>query len=87
MMEPLRHVLQDIDAWPECGNNDVFPRVNETWNDGCTWSSSQYKCEKLCYVQPGDSDFCASNPTDQGCGGTVKVSEGLRVKRRDSAGN
>mmetsp|Transcript_18327 Transcript_18327/g.38130 ORF Transcript_18327/g.38130 Transcript_18327/m.38130 type:complete len:344 (-) Transcript_18327:62-1093(-) len=75
MAEPLRHVLQDIDVWPECGNNDVFPRVNETWNDGCKWSSTQYKCEKLCYVQPGDSDFCASNPNDEGCGGNVKLNE------------
>lgn len=60
MAEPTRHILQDTGVWEECGANSVFPRVNQTWNDGCTWSSSQYKCEKVCYVEIYDGD-CGPN--------------------------
>ncbi|GMI28537.1 hypothetical protein TeGR_g12378 [Tetraparma gracilis] len=71
MAEPIRHILQDIGLWEECGANDAFPRVNQTWNDGCTWSSSQYKCQNLCYVQTWDGDC---GPNGEGCGGAVDLS-------------
>lgn len=72
MAEPTRHILQDVGAWEECGNNAAFPRVNQTWNDGCTWSSSQYKCENLCYVQVWD-ESCGVD--GEGCGGPVDLSK------------
>ena len=72
MAEPVRHVLQDVHVWEECGNNDVFPRVNQTWNDGCAWSSSQYKCENLCYVQTWD-ESCGKD--GQGCGGAIDLND------------
>ena len=90
MMEPIRHVLQDIDAWPECGDNEVFPRVNQTYGDAdvCRWSSSQYKCERLCYV-PSWSGSCGAD--GGGCGGAVdlyspeygveKYDEGLMIEQ------
>mmetsp|Transcript_18988 Transcript_18988/g.37974 ORF Transcript_18988/g.37974 Transcript_18988/m.37974 type:complete len:396 (+) Transcript_18988:199-1386(+) len=72
MMEPIRHVLQDIHWWEECGNNDVFPRVNQTYgsDDVCRWSSSQYKCERLCYVPTWDGD-CGEDGL--GCGGALDL--------------
>eukprot|EP00906_Rhabdomonas_costata_P013989 RCo020047 len=39
--------------WPGCGNNPVFPRVNQTWSPACRWSSTQYHCKLFCCV-PGD---------------------------------
>jgi len=74
MMEPFRHVFQDTGLWEECGNNKVFPRVNETLGDAdiCRWSSSQYKCERLCYV-PGDWTHCG--PNDAGCGGEINLTD------------
>jgi len=72
LCEPVRHILQDIGWWEECGNNDVYPRLNETWNDGCTWSSSQYNCDKLCYVPAGYSKFDCSDGGGLGCGGDIK---------------
>ena len=71
LAEPVRHCLQDLGWWEECGDNPTFPRVNQTWNDGCTWSSSQYKCENLCYVQTWDE---SCGPNNEGCGGPVDLS-------------
>jgi glutaredoxin 3 len=75
MAEPFRHIFQDMGWWEECGDNAVFPRVNETFGDAdiCRWSSSQYKCERLCYV-PGDwTQNCG--PGDAGCGGEIDLTD------------
>ena len=66
LAEPVRHCVQDLGWWKECGDNDVFPRYNQTWNDGCKWSSSQYHCEALCFV-----DAEVSAPVDEGHGGEI----------------
>jgi len=42
MADPLRHVLQDTGAWPECNRPP-----NVIWNSSCTWASNQYRCTKL----------------------------------------
>jgi len=42
MADPLRHVLQDTGAWPECSRPP-----NVIWNSSCTWSSNQYRCTEL----------------------------------------
>ena len=36
--------------WSECGNNDVYPRINSTFPAQCFWSSSQYRCGTPCCV-------------------------------------
>lgn len=48
----VRHVLQDVGAWPGCGNNPTFSRANSSdpFPRSCLWSSSQYRCEIACCV-------------------------------------
>lgn len=41
MADLTRHLLQDHDIWPECERP-----TGVVWNSSCTWSSSQYHCEK-----------------------------------------
>lgn len=52
MADLIRHLIQDAGGWAECGNNDVYPRINATdpYPDSCAWASNQYKCTKLCCV-------------------------------------
>eukprot|EP00755_Sulcionema_specki_P004526 Sspe_Gene.30278::Locus_14931_Transcript_1_1_Confidence_1.000_Length_1241::g.30278::m.30278 len=78
LAETMRHVLQDTYTnygygWPECGDNDVFPRINQTWNDHCVWSSSQYRCEKYCCV-PQWNETCG--PHGDWCGGVIPLPPG-----------
>lgn len=54
MADLTRHVFNDWNVWNWCGNNVDFPRVNQTWNDGCLWSSTQYHCDVACCVLPED---------------------------------
>jgi len=38
--DPLRHVLSDTNAWPECDR-----KCGDLWEDSCTWTASnEYKC-------------------------------------------
>ena len=69
--DPTRHLMLDTGFWQGCGNNEYYPRVNETWSESCRWSASQYHCEKLCYVPNGGSAFCDENPDNVGCGGDL----------------
>ncbi len=78
MAEPVRHIMQDVGAWKECGDNDAFPRVNQTWNDGCTWSSSQYHCDKLCYVPGTWTGSCGDD--GEGCAGDINLHDYLDDK-------
>lgn len=50
MAEPTRHILGDTGVWQWCGDNTDFPRYNQTWNDGCLWSSTEYQCNVPCCV-------------------------------------
>lgn len=53
-------------SWPECGDNEYFGRVNQTWSSSCTWSSSQYKCEYYCCVPGGDNSIPMPQPLPGG---------------------
>jgi len=61
----VRHLLSDTNLWPWCGDNDVYPRINQTWNDGCLWSSTEYKCDLYCCVPGTWTGSCG--PNDEGC--------------------
>ena len=55
MADQTRHVLSDLYdltgfGWAWCGDNNVFPRINETWSDACKWSATQYVCNEPCCV-------------------------------------
>mmetsp|Transcript_33216 Transcript_33216/g.87325 ORF Transcript_33216/g.87325 Transcript_33216/m.87325 type:complete len:331 (-) Transcript_33216:585-1577(-) len=67
MVDPSRHVIQDSRAWPWCGNNPVFNRINETsgWSPQCEWSSTQYQCNVACCVSTwlNTSDATPGSPT------------------------
>jgi len=54
MADLTRHILSDTNVWPWCGDNEMFPRINQTWTDDCTWSSTQYKCDMVCCVTEED---------------------------------
>lgn len=48
----VRHVAQDLDWWPGCGNNPTFSRANSSdpFPSSCFWSSSEYHCLSVCCV-------------------------------------
>jgi hypothetical protein len=48
----IRHLVQDYGGWGECGNNDLYPRINSTdpYPPACAWASNQYICENTCCV-------------------------------------
>ena len=72
LADTTRHILQDVGLWQSCGSNGVFPRINETWSsESCDWSSSQYKCDNLCYVPGVWTDGCG--PGGSGCGGPIDL--------------
>lgn len=54
----LRHVLNDTNVWPWCGDpaqqGGLYPRVNESWTSDCLWSSTQFICSIPCCV-PGNN--------------------------------
>ena len=52
MADLVRHMLQDVGLWGECGDSVAYPRVNATdpFPPSCTWSSSQYRCSVHCCV-------------------------------------
>jgi len=52
MADLVRHMLQDVGVWGECGDSVAYPRVNATdpFPPSCTWSSSQYRCSVPCCV-------------------------------------
>jgi len=52
MADLCRHIIQDYGVWPECGNNEMYSRINSTdpFPASCTWSSDQYHCEHSCCV-------------------------------------
>jgi thiol-disulfide isomerase/thioredoxin len=55
LADQTRHVLSDMYdltgfGWAWCGDNPVFPRVNETFPSSCTWSSTQFVCNQPCCV-------------------------------------
>jgi glutaredoxin 3 len=61
----VRHLMSDTNFWPWCGNNDSYPRINQTWNDGCLWSSTEYKCDQYCCVPGKWTGNCGEN--GEGC--------------------
>lgn len=54
----LRHVLNDTNVWPWCGDpsqqRGLFPRVNTSWTADCLFSSTQFICTIPCCV-PGNN--------------------------------
>lgn len=56
MAEPTRHILGDTGVWQWCGDNTDFPRFNQTWNDGCFASSTEYQCNVPCCVPEAELD-------------------------------
>lgn len=59
MVEPTRHVINDANWWPWCGNNPTYDRINSTdpFPSQCAGSSTQYVCTQVCCVstwQPTD---------------------------------
>lgn len=50
MADITRHILLDVGWWKWCEANEQFPRVNQTWNDQCDWSSTQYECSQNCCI-------------------------------------
>lgn len=52
MVEPVRHVINDMDIWPWCGNNPVYDRINSTdpFPPQCYASATQYHCTQVCCV-------------------------------------
>ena len=52
MVEPVRHVINDQNLWPWCGNNPSFDRINSTdpFPSQCAWSATQYACTQVCCV-------------------------------------
>jgi hypothetical protein len=53
----IRHIVQDYGGWGECGNNDLYPRINSTdpYPASCAWASNQYICENTCCVPAWDN--------------------------------
>ena len=53
-----RHVLNDTNIWPWCGDPSaqygLFPRVNVSWSADCLLSSTQFVCTIPCCV-PGNN--------------------------------
>ena len=53
-----RHVLNDLNIWPWCGDPSaqygLFPRVNVSWSADCLLSSTQFVCTIPCCV-PGNN--------------------------------
>ena len=55
MMEPSRHVLGDANLWAWCGSDGTpYLRINQTWNQGCLASSTEYLCNIPCCVTVED---------------------------------
>jgi len=52
MVEPVRHVANDAQLWPWCGNNPTYDRINSTdgFPPSCSGSSTQYVCTNVCCV-------------------------------------
>lgn len=65
MSDLIRHLIQDNGGWQECGNNNLYPRINSTdpYPPACAWSSNQYKCTKLCCVPTWNNDSWGSPQT------------------------
>lgn len=66
MAEPTRHVINDQNLWPWCGNNPAYDRINSTdpFPPQCAWSATQYVCTQVCCVstwQPTDAADPKSN--------------------------
>jgi len=64
MVEPTRHVINDQNLWPWCGNNPTYDRINSTdaFPPQCDWSATQYVCTQQCCVstwQPTDPNETA----------------------------
>lgn len=60
MCEPTRHVINDANIWPWCGNNPQYDRINSTdaFPPQCMSSATQYVCTQTCCVstwQPNDA--------------------------------
>jgi len=52
MAEPTRHVVNDANLWPWCGNNPAYDRINSTdpFPPQCQGSATQYVCTQVCCV-------------------------------------
>ena len=68
MAEPTRHVMGDTGAWLWCGDNAVYPRVNQTWNTGCDSSSTEYACDIPCCIPESELNSDAMYPMSKGTG-------------------
>lgn len=62
MAEPVRHVVNDANIWPWCGNNPSYDRINSTdaFPAQCGWSATQYVCTQTCCV----STWQNTNPAE-----------------------
>jgi len=62
LAEPMRHILGDTGLWQWCGDNTDFPRVNQTWNEGCYGSSTEYLCDVPCCIPQSELNSTAMYP-------------------------
>jgi len=73
MAEPTRHVMGDTGFWLWCGDNAVYPRVNQSWNPVCQGSSTEYQCNIPCCIPlaeiptiwPNDANNKSTVPYDK----------------------
>lgn len=63
MVDPSVHLMGDTRAWPWCGNNAQFDRINDTagWNAQCDASSTHYVCTIACCVSTWQNTSAADD--------------------------